>query len=213
MKIESHRFVPDSSSESAWRGKTFVHILTKLIDSDTGARLLDLGCGPCFFSLKAEACGYQVTGVDARSERVPPPEERPNIAFLQRDVRGVDPKGFEVICMLGLLYHLELRDQIPLLEKCAGATVIVDTQFCEENFAPAEEQSWRGTFVEERGFRGVLYPENDNSMAAWRNVQSFWHTEESLFSLFELCGFQKATRIVPQYSSKYGPRGFFLLSH
>lgn len=211
MKIESHRYVPDSPNEGVWRGKTFVHILTKLIRSGQGTRLLDLGCGPCLFSFKAQACGYHVTALDARSEPVPPPEERPNIAFLQRDVRSFDPKGFEVIAVLGLLYHLELKAQLKLLGKCSRATVIVDTQFCEENFAPAEEQPWRRAFVDKQGFRGVLYPENENAMAAWRNVRSFWHTEDSLLRLFERCGFANVTRIVPQYSSKYGPRGFFLL--
>ncbi len=210
MTIEKHRYVPSAPNEGAWRGRTFVHVLEELLDSRK-RRLLDLGCGPCLFAQKAQACGFQVTAVDARSDRVPPSDVLGSITFIQEDVRNFDPSGFDVVCVLGLLYHLELEDQLALLRNCRGSAVVVDTQFCEEGPAPIDAPSWQTMFVQEQGYTGLLYPEGNNIMAAWGNESSFWHTEDSLLRMFEACGFEKVTRVIPQYSSKHGPRGFFLL--
>lgn len=212
MKVKTHRFAPDAPNEGVWRGKTFVHILTDLVRRRRGTSLVDLGCGPCLFARKAKDCGYRVTAVDARTDRVPPRKELKPIKFVQRDVREFDVRGFEVVCIIGLLHHLELPAQLDLLRRCAAATVIVDTQFYEETRAPMERPDWQKTLVHEGPYAGVRYPEGDTVMAGWGNKHSFWHTEKSLLSMFDACGFVRATKIVPQYSSKHGPRGFFLLA-
>jgi hypothetical protein len=49
------------------------------------------------------------------------------IEWVEADVRGYDPSGFDCIALLGLLYHLELDAQLALLRKCAGTPIIVDT--------------------------------------------------------------------------------------
>ncbi len=211
MKIESHKYAPRAPNDGAWRGRTFVHILEELLDSRKRG-LLDLGCGPCLFAQKAQDCGFQVTAVDARSERVPPSDVLGSITFIQEDVRKFDTSGFDIVCMLGLLYHLELKDQLTLLQNCRESVVVVDTQFCEESSAEIGSAPWQSMLVQEEGYKGVLYPESDNVMSGWGNESSFWHTEESLLRMFESCGFEKITRVIPQYSSKYGPRGFFLLN-
>jgi hypothetical protein len=142
---------------------------------------------------------------------VPPPDVLGSINFIEEDVRAIDTSGFDVVCVLGLLYHLDLDDQMALLQNCRGSAVVVDTQFCEDGRAPIDASSWQTTFIQERGYKGVLYPENDSVMAAWGNEVSFWHTEVSLLKMFKACGFERAIRVIPQYSSRYGPRGFFLL--
>lgn len=210
MKIQSHKYVPHAPNDGARRGRTFVHILEQLFDPRK-RRLLDLGCGPCLFAQKAQACGYQVTAVDARRDRVPSSDVLGPITFIQEDVRAIETSGFDVVCLLGLLYHLELDDQMALLRNCRGSAVVVDTQLCEEDRAPIDASPWQTTFVQERGYTGVLYPESDSTMAGWGNELSFWHTEGSLLKMFKACGFGRVTRVIPQYSSQYGPRGFFLL--
>ena len=210
VKIDSHQYTPQAADAGAWRGQVFVHILEDLLKLREG-RLLDLGCGPCLFAQRAQACGFQVTAVDARSNRVPPRDSLGSITFIQEDVREIKTLGFDVICALGLLYHLTLDDQLALLRKCRGSIVVIDTQFCEEGGPPMDASSRPTAFVQEQGYHGVHFPEGNSVMAGWGNESSFWHTERSLLKMVEACGFEKVTRVVPQYSSKYGPRGFFVL--
>ncbi len=208
--ITSHQYTPQAADAGARRGQIFVHILEELLEVREG-RLLDLGCGPCLFAQRAQACGFQVTAVDARSNRVPPRVALGSITFIREDVREFETPGFDVICLLGLLYHLTLDDQLALLRKCRGSIVIIDTQFCEERRAPIDASSRQTAFVQEQGYRGVHFPEGNSVMAGWGNESSFWHTERSLLKMVDACGFEKVMRVVPQYSSKYGPRGFFVL--
>jgi hypothetical protein len=144
--------------------------------------LADLGAGHCAFSRVAHAAGFAVTSIDARTTRVPPDITWP---FRHEDVRTTDLSSFEIIAMLGLLYHLPLDDQIDLLRRCAGKTVIVDTHVAERATVTVGE--YAGSYFDEvpEGVDLARVP-----TASWGNRRSFWHTRESLIRLFERAGFR-----------------------
>lgn len=194
----------------AHRVATFLQLLRHLGDP-SGKSLLDLGAGPCIFARYARDYGYAVTAVDARSERSPDQETLGSIRFVEADIRNFEVAGFDVILALGILYHLDLDDQIALLRRCAAASVlVVDTQMYHPDLPPAKPAHWWNKFVREGDYEGVLYPENETAMASVGNLVSFWHTEPSLLRLLEDCGFGDITLVDPIYRSQYGARRFIV---
>lgn len=157
-------------------------------------RLLDLGAGHGKFSLVAQELGWKVTAVDARTERMPDVE---GIEWVQSDVREFEIGEYDCICILGLLYHLELEDQLDLLRKCAGTTTIVDTHVS------------RRADIEKNGYHGWLFREVPGATreqraatptAAWGNETAFWPTEESLLRMFHDSGFSAVFKMEPPYT-------------
>jgi 2-polyprenyl-3-methyl-5-hydroxy-6-metoxy-1,4-benzoquinol methylase len=189
------------------RGSMFTYLLDNTIDGKT---LLDLGAGSCIFSKRARAAGYEVTAVDARTERLP--DDLDGIRFIQADVRNFDTSGYDVILLLGLLYHLTIADQEELLSRARGATVVVDTQVHDPRKVTEHAGEWAQRTVYTGSYEGIEFPEKDNPMASVGNPVSFWHTERSLLTLFGKCGYNQAMIVEPKYISKYGARGFYILS-
>lgn len=179
----------------------------------SGKKLADLGAGPCVFAKIARDRGYDVLAVDGRTERLPDDSELQGIRFMQADVRDFDPAGFDLIFILGLLYHFDIDDQLALLRNCAGGPkVLVDTQVhVPELIALRTREGWEERIVRRDGYEGVEFPEGDNPMASIGNPKSFWHTEESLLKLFSDSGFGRITKISPIFQSKYGGRRFYIL--
>ena len=198
----------EAPNEGAQRTATFSWLLEEVVPR--GGTMLDLGAGPCVFARRAVNAGYRVTAVDGRTDRVP--EDLPDeIEFVQSDVRNFEVGGFDVVTILGLLYHLTLSHQLALLRACVSATVIVDTQIHDPGLVTDAAGDWARRPVQEDGYDGVLFQEGDNPMASIGNEQSFWHTEPSLLRLFEAAGFSACTVVEPVYVSKYGARKFYVL--
>ena len=172
--------------------------------------MLDLGCGPCVFARRGVQAGYRVTAVDGRTERIPADLD-PAITFVHEDVREFPAGEFDVVTNLGLLYHLDLEDQVALVAKHSYATTILDTQVHFPEAYPENVGAWAQQIVARDGYEGVQFPEGDNPMASIGNPLSFWHTEPSLLRLIEAAGFSSCTIIDPLYVSKYGARKFFVL--
>jgi SAM-dependent methyltransferase len=148
-------------------------------------RLVDLGAGHGGFARIAHERGWAVTAVDARTERMP---MTPGIEWIHADVRDFPLDGFECICMLGLLYHLELADQLGLLRRAAGTLTIIDTHVALE------------ATHEEGGYPGRTFQEDlEAPTASWGNPTSFWPTEDSLVRILHDCGFTAAFKLVPPY--------------
>lgn len=199
--------LPDKGDIGIHRIMTFVQILRRLV-TPREKTLVDLGAGHCKFSAWAARLGYEVTAVDGRTERLP--EELGAIRFIQADVREFDPRGFGVVAMLGLLYHLELADQVSLLRRCCyGAPVIVETQVHVPEMVATKPEAWHA-LIERDGYAGVDFPERDNPMASIGNRTSFWHTEASMARLFERTGYSRVIVIDPVFASDYGARRFYL---
>jgi len=188
---------------------TFVHILKQVV-APQERTLLDLGAGHCKFSVWATKLGYKVTAVDGRTDRLP--EDLGTISFVEADVRSYDPRGYGVVAILGLLYHLEIADQESLLRRCCyGAPVIVETQVHVPEMVADDPKDWH-KLVERDGYCGVDFPEGTNPMASIGNKTSFWHTEASMERLFERAGYSRVTVIDPIFASGYGARRFYVLS-
>jgi tetratricopeptide (TPR) repeat protein len=178
-------------------------------------RVVDLGAGHCAYSQAARNMGCTVTAVDARTERKPDDAELDAIRFVKADVRQFELAGFDVIVFLGLLYHLELPEQLDILRRCAAtnAPVILETQVHVEAMVPeSETRAWARTLVRRGDYEGVVFPEGDNPMASIGNSESFWATEPALLAMLRDAGFTQATLVDPLLRSKYGARRFLLLN-
>jgi ubiquinone/menaquinone biosynthesis C-methylase UbiE len=212
MDVDRLELVFDAANEGAHRTQTFRHIIESL-SLPVGSTVADLGAGPCIFARIAADHGLQVTAVDARTERVPPAEQLGPIRFVQADVRDFDLLGFDVVLILGLLYHLEIPDQLELLERSRGArAVVIDTQVHISRLAcTPEPHRFSHLHVTPEGYEGVEFTEAENPMASVGNKRSFWHTDGSLIRMFDATGFRAVTVVDPPYQSKHGARRFFVL--
>lgn len=195
----------------ALRTKTFRWLMGDVLRPPAGARVADLGAGPCVFSKIARDLGLDVTAVDVRDARLP--RDLGTITFVKSDIRAFDPSGYDIILILGLLYHLTVPDQISLLMRCpASSTLIIDTQVHIPELVVQESNrdGFGDRLVTQGPYTGVLYPEADNAMASWGNELSFWHTVPSLLTLLENSGRNWIRIVDPPYVSKYGARHWLI---
>jgi SAM-dependent methyltransferase len=154
-------------------------------------RMLDLGCGTGMFSVAAHELGWQVSAVDARRERM---LMTPGIEWIQHDVRDYDVSGFDLIALIGLLYHLELPDQLDLLRRCSQTVTILDTH--HSNRPKIVEGGYAGhTFRELPDDRADQLASTPT--AAWGNLTSFWATQPELVRMILDCGFARVLALVP----------------
>jgi Flp pilus assembly protein TadD len=180
-----------------------------------GSRVVDLGAGHCLFAKYVRDQGHDVTAVDARTERKPSDEELGSIRFVHSDVREFDLTGFDFVVLLGLLYHLDVNDQLAILRKCArlGVPTILETQVHIDHLvSPSQTRDWARRIVVRQDYEGVVFSEGDNPMASVGNSESFWPTEPSLLRMFEDAGFRKVSIVDPVFLSKYGARRYYLLN-
>lgn len=164
-----------------------LEIFRALLDQFTPGRLLDLACGHGKFSLLARDAGWKVTGVDVRTERWP---DVNGIDWVESDIRSYEiGDEHDCIAILGLLYHLELGDQIELLRRCSHRPTIVDTHV-----------SLRPTTTVD-GYEGHFFDEGDLTAptASWGNPTSFWPTEGGLVRMLYAAGYGSIYRHVPAY--------------
>ena len=195
-----------------FRTEMFRQIIAEIAASGVDRRLVDLGAASCVFSRIAQTQGFSVTAVEVRPERIP--NNIDGIEIVESDVREFDLGIFEIILILGLLYHLTLEDQIVLLLRCpAGSTVVVDTEiYIPELVVQSENRNgFADRVVLDGVYDGIIFPEANNAMASWKNQESFWHSEASIIRLFNNCGFTRITPVGSTYLSKYGGRRWFLL--
>ncbi|MDQ3654085.1 MAG: methyltransferase domain-containing protein, partial [Chloroflexota bacterium] len=175
-------------------------------------RMLDLGAGKGNFSLSAAQLGWEVTAVDARTVRWPDSEAEPgsdpdlvaltrSVRWIQADVREfpIGKGEYDLICVLGLLHHLEVSDQIALLKRCSGTPTLLDTRIAKA--LVDREGPYEGMLVREHG---TTREERDEvPTAAWGNAVSFQHTEESLLRLVMDCGYIKMLQMRPPHRQDY----------
>jgi len=166
-------------------------ILRELLALFQPGRLIDLACGNGMYSITAHDLGWEVTGVDARTVRMP---TTPGITWIQQDIRETDVSGFDVVLLMGLLYHLELDDQLSLLRRCAGSITILDTH--HSTLPTHLERGYAGhTFHEvPAGREGELA---DMPTAAWGNLTAFWPTQPDLVRMLRDCGYGTVLARVP----------------
>ncbi len=186
------------------------NVFRSLVGPLKPGKMLDLGAGRGNFSISAAQMGWQVTAVDARTVRWPnaDAEPDPEIAELIRSIRWIEadvrefPIGrgeYDLICILGLLHHLEIPDQLNLVRRCTGTPLLIDTRI-----APAvidREGAYEGMIVREHG---EDREERDQvPTASWGNPNSFRHTEESLLRLIRDCGYPQVLMTRPPHRRDY----------
>lgn len=186
------------------------NIFRSLIRPLKPGKMLDLGSGKGNFSISAAQMGWQVTSVDARTVRWPDAETEKNaevaalirkIKWVQADVRDfpIGRREYDMICVFGLLHHLEIPDQIELLRRCAGALLLIDTRIAPSNVD--QDGPYEGMAVLEHG---ESREERDQvPTAAWGNATSFRHTEESLVRLVRDCGYPQVLMMRPPHRRDY----------
>lgn len=210
--LEQHEKI----SEGSIRRSIFDTILhnIKKIDFGKTPTLIDVGCGPCIFAKMAHNAGYDVTALDGRTERVP---EDIEFDFIESNLNDFDYAGYQVVVLLGVLYHLTLEDQVKFLDSIPDDSIFIcDTQVHIPSFV--QEHSWVDrhgalpSLVNYMGYEGINFQESNNPMASIKNTTSFWHTELSLSSLLDNTGFLGKFFINQPYVSKYGARRWFVAS-
>jgi SAM-dependent methyltransferase len=192
--------------DSVKRRQIFQSLISRL---ETG-RMLDLGAGGGNFSLPAAQLGWEVTAVDARTMRTPDAEKAkdPERAELIKAVRWVESDirefpirdgEYDLICILGLMHHLEIKDQIQLLEQCSGTLTLLDVRVAPE--IVVTEGPYEGLYFQEGGQnqeQRARLPQ-----ASWDNATSFRHTEESLLRLLRECGYSMVMPMRPPHDLNY----------
>jgi hypothetical protein len=180
-------------------GRRRIQIFQRLLGLFEPGRLIDLGAGHGKFSIAAANAGWDVTAVDARTERN---ATAPGVTWVEADVRGVELQGYDLVGCLGLFYHLTAEDQIDLLARCGGIPLIVDTHIANGlSTHPLTEE------VEQQGYTGRLYHEGTGLRSSWGNPQSFWPTPDSFHRMLGQAGYDLVLAVEPWYLPD---RTFFL---
>jgi SAM-dependent methyltransferase len=165
-------------------------------------RILDLGCGEGVYAIEAALQGARVVALDARDERMS--EGRAiaqrhgieSVEFATRDVRGIGLElgTFDVVYVLGLLYHLDLEDALSLLEAacelCTGFT-IVDTlvSLAPELTVEHDGASYEGERRREHGDEDSAAVRRSRLVRSIDNPFAFVFTRESLVRALGRAGF------------------------
>lgn len=202
---------PRALRQLAYRLRVFDRVLRDIIGPAGSRSYLDLGAGPLLFARRARDAGFRVTAVDARppwTGRVPP-----GIATVLADVRDFDISGYDVIGIVGLLYHLRLAEQLELLKRCAGRPTIFDTEvYCPDPAAsPGSGPPRLRPVAAEQGYDGAILSETGDVWSSHGNPESFWPTEASLLTMFARCGWARVTMLEPPYLSRFGRRRWYVL--
>ena len=188
--------------------------LRAFFGSDLGSvRIADLGCLEGGFSIALALAGAQVVGFDAREENLRRARfaaahfELDTLEFRQLDVKGLraDREGrFDVVLVLGLLYHLDRPvEWLAQIAPMASRLLVVDTHVAPPDDAALarlhesiarvgglERITVAGTAYSGRWFREVEPGATieDARWAAWSNRYSFWLTRESLCLAIQRAG-------------------------
>jgi 2-polyprenyl-3-methyl-5-hydroxy-6-metoxy-1,4-benzoquinol methylase len=166
-------------------------------------RILDLGCSEGYFALELAQRGAEVLGIEGREINTQRAEfgkrflGNKKVRFIKEDVRNLskDKYGtFDVILVLGLLYHLDASDIFPFLRniyQMCSDYVIIDTHIAlsRPDFFSYQNKQYYGKYITEflpganRADKEML------AESALDNEKSFWLTRISLYNILSNVGF------------------------
>jgi hypothetical protein len=137
--------------------------LVKLLPQSS---FVDLACGGCHYTRILLGEGLKVLAFDNTRARVPEDCEE---VFELADVTAMISFPGDVVICAGILYHLPLTVQIPMVERMRGKVVLLDTHFTHlsHRYGP---------------YRGVVRPTTASSQTQFDTA--FVHTIDSLYDLF-----------------------------
>ena len=167
----------------------------KCLEFCTNAKsMIDMGAGPCLYSIEADKLGLKVTAVDGRTDRIP--QNIGSIKVIIADVVKVTP-DHDIVLLSGIFYHLDLGQQFELLSNINNSKaqyIILNTHYLIRNIhgIPINPNVSKFSPIFKSGsIEGVNYLEgdidslNNRPLASLYNKYSFWHTIESLINIVE----------------------------
>jgi 2-polyprenyl-3-methyl-5-hydroxy-6-metoxy-1,4-benzoquinol methylase len=188
-----------------------------------GRRIVDIGCLEGYFSIECALQGAEVLGVDGKLLNIRKCEFVRSVLnvrrarFVQQDAMQLtrdSSGGFDVLLVLGLLYHLE--DPYTFLANLAGLCdgfAVIDTHIALEDQPETIKAGWRPELSEMRSFafgrgqyEGRLFREFESGTArdtkdlspraSLDNELSLWLAEESLIRMLHDVGFSVTDKVV-----------------
>ncbi|MFH1278447.1 MAG: class I SAM-dependent methyltransferase [Candidatus Eisenbacteria bacterium] len=131
---------PQAGNANAVKVRRVLQVTADLASRPMGdLRILDAGCGEGVYAIEAALRRARIVAIDARTERMSRGIEcaekhgLTNIEFRMEDVRSVSKEShqeFDVVFLLGILYHLDVPDVFHVLEnvhELCREFVIIDT--------------------------------------------------------------------------------------
>ena len=196
----------DQPAEGAARSRALVQAIADLVRPGglEGLRALDLGAGGGELAVELALRGATVVAVEGREQNaaaIDALRKRNAVAEERLEVRIADVRDldwgalgrFDVIVCSGLLYHLELGDQVVLTRAMRGA--------CDRIAFVDTEVAW-GPVERRGGYAGHSFREHDPGadageraaarLASLDNLESFWLTRASLHALMYDAGFSSS---------------------
>jgi SAM-dependent methyltransferase len=166
-------------------------------------RILDLGCGEGVYAIEAGLRGAEVLAVDARTDRMDmgvacaARHGLANVTFRQEDVRRVSLGShgeFDVVYLLGLLYHLDAPDVLAVMENLYELCVrmlIVDTQISSSARLEVthRDRAYAGARFREHQDRDSAEVRRGRLLSSIDNTFSFRFTKTSLVRLLHDIGY------------------------
>ena len=166
-------------------------------------RILDLGCGDGVYAIEGGLRGAEVVALDARAQRMDQGAAcaqrhgLSTVRFVQEDVRRVTRAtfgSFDVVYLLGLLYHLNAPDVFSVLENihdlCTGL-LLVDTLISLQTETHVEwwGQKYQGQQSREHEDGDTDEVRRSRVLKSIDNTVSFRFTRESLLRVLHDVGF------------------------
>lgn len=187
-------------------------------------RILDLGCGEGVYAIEAALRGAKVLALDARTERmrdgmaIAARHGLDTLEFRQEDVRAVRRSthgGFDVVWLLGLLYHLDAPDVFTVLANLRGVCdglLVVDTLIAPraEETVEHEGRRYDGRRVREHDDADPPEVRRARVLRSIDNELAFQLTRESLSRALDAVGFSSVVEAhVPLEPEKAADRVTF----
>lgn len=192
--------------EGAARLRALAQAMADLVRPDglDGLRAIDLGAGGGELSAELALRGAAVVAVEGRVENARAIEAlgeshglgEDRLRIEVADVRTLDWAAlgrFDVVVCSGLLYHLELDDQIALahaMRNACSRVAFVDTEVA---WAPVERRRrFAGHSFREHAAAASAEERSAARLASLDNLESFWLTRASLHALLHDAGFSSS---------------------
>ncbi len=169
-------------------------------------RVVDLGCLEGGYAVEFARAGYEVLGIEARTDSIARCRyvadrlSLENLSFVQDDVRNLADHGpFDIVFCCGLLYHLDYPAAfLKLLGEVTGSLLLLHTHYAENEVNPNYPLSG---LVEHEGLLGRWWAEapggvwssteqmEESAWASWHNTASFWPLKRHLLKAMRDGGF------------------------
>lgn len=191
-----------------------------------GSRVLDLACQEGCYALEFALAGADAVGVEARDYHI----ERAGICATQsggaartrfdlgdiRDVTEASHGRFDIVLMLGILYHLDAKDAAETLSRLAVLTddmLIIDTHIALSNKASFDwrGRTYEGAYVREHGDKDTDEQRHARRQASIDNTFAFYFTRQALARLLFEVGFPVVVEaLTPLDATKPSDRATFV---